>query len=81
MTQRTLNGTRLKKIRTSGFRIRMASKTGRRVINNRRKKGLKLLLDFSQLYKNSNPKNNTYHVRHLIVRNVHLRIRQPTQKH
>ena len=39
MTQRTLNGTRLKKIRTSGFRIRMASETGRRVINNRRKKG------------------------------------------
>ena len=32
-------GTRLKKIRTSGFRARMASKTGRRVINARRKKG------------------------------------------
>ena len=39
MTQRTLRGTRLKKIRTSGFRARMASKTGRRVINARRKKG------------------------------------------
>ena len=39
MTQRTLRGTRLKKIRTSGFRSRMASKTGRRVINARRKKG------------------------------------------
>jgi large subunit ribosomal protein L34 len=38
MTQRTLRGTRLKKIRTSGFRARMASKTGRRVINARRKK-------------------------------------------
>jgi len=39
MSQRTLHGTRLKKVRTSGFRARMASKTGRRVINARRKKG------------------------------------------
>lgn len=39
MTQRTLRGTLLKKIRISGFRSRMASKTGRRVINARRKKG------------------------------------------
>ena len=29
----------LKKVKTSGFRSRMASKTGRRVINARRKKG------------------------------------------
>ena len=39
MTKRTLHGTRLKKVRTSGFRSRMESKTGRRVINSRRKKG------------------------------------------
>ena len=39
MTQRTLRGTNLKRVRTSGFRARMASKTGRRVINLRRKKG------------------------------------------
>ena len=39
MTQRTLHGTRLKKIRVSGFRTGMKSKTGRRVINARRKKG------------------------------------------
>ena len=39
MTQRTLRGTRLKKLRTSGFRARMKSKSGRRVINLRRKKG------------------------------------------
>ena len=39
MTQRTLHGTKLKKIRTSGFRTRMSSKTGRRIINLRRKKG------------------------------------------
>ena len=39
MTQRTLRGTNLKKIRTSGFRSRMKTKTGRRIINSRRKKG------------------------------------------
>ena len=39
MTKRTLRGTNLKKIRTSGFRSRMASKPGRRIINARRKKG------------------------------------------
>jgi large subunit ribosomal protein L34 len=39
MTQRTLRGTNLKKIRTSGFRSRMASKTGRKILNLRRKKG------------------------------------------
>ena len=39
MTKRTLRGTNLKKVRTSGFRSRMESKTGRRVINSRRKKG------------------------------------------
>jgi large subunit ribosomal protein L34 len=43
MTQRTLRGTNLKRVRTSGFRSRMASKTGRRVINLRRKKGRKKL--------------------------------------
>ena len=39
MTKRTLRGTNLKKVRTSGFRSRMASKTGRRIINARRKRG------------------------------------------
>jgi large subunit ribosomal protein L34 len=39
MTKRTLRGTNLKKIRTSGFRTRMESKAGRRIINARRKKG------------------------------------------
>ena len=39
MTKRTLRGTYLKKVRISGFRRRMASKTGRRIINSRRKKG------------------------------------------
>ena len=39
MTQRTLRGTKLKKVRVSGFRSRMASKSGRNIINARRKKG------------------------------------------
>ena len=39
MTKRTLRGTYLKKVRISGFRRRMASKTGRKIINLRRKKG------------------------------------------
>jgi large subunit ribosomal protein L34 len=39
MTQRTLHGTRLKKVRVSGFRSRMSSKAGRKIINLRRKKG------------------------------------------
>jgi len=43
MSQRTLRGTFLKKVKTSGFRSRMASKTGRRIINARRKKGRKKL--------------------------------------
>ena len=44
MTQRTLHGTVLKKVRTSGFRARMASKTGRKIINSRRKTGRKKLV-------------------------------------
>jgi large subunit ribosomal protein L34 len=39
MTKRTLRGTNLKKIRTSGFRSRMQTKTGRRILNARRRKG------------------------------------------
>ncbi|MFN5855750.1 MAG: 50S ribosomal protein L34 [Pseudanabaenaceae cyanobacterium] len=39
MTKRTLGGTVRKKRRTSGFRARMASPTGRRVIRARRRRG------------------------------------------
>jgi large subunit ribosomal protein L34 len=39
MTQRTLHGTNLKKVRVSGFRARMASKSGRKILNARRRKG------------------------------------------
>ena len=43
MTKRTLRGTNIKKIRTSGFRMRMQSKSGRRIISSRRKKGRRKL--------------------------------------
>ena len=43
MTKRTLRGTNLKKVRTSGFRMRMQSKSGRRIISSRRKKGRRKL--------------------------------------
>ncbi|MDJ1180287.1 50S ribosomal protein L34 [Roseofilum sp. BLCC_M91] len=39
MSKRTLEGTNRKQKRTSGFRARMRSHTGRRVIRSRRKKG------------------------------------------
>ncbi|MDJ1169819.1 50S ribosomal protein L34 [Roseofilum sp. BLCC_M154] len=39
MSKRTLEGTNRKQKRTSGFRARMRSNTGRRVIRARRKKG------------------------------------------
>lgn len=39
MTQRTLGGTVRKQKRTSGFRARMKSKNGRKVIQARRKRG------------------------------------------
>nr|YP_009313225.1 Ribosomal protein L34 [Dichotomaria marginata]SCW21479.1 Ribosomal protein L34 [Dichotomaria marginata] len=38
MTKRTLRGTNKKRIRTSGFRLRMRTHTGRRVISARRRK-------------------------------------------
>lgn len=39
MTKRTLGGTNRKQKRTSGFRARMRTHTGKRVIRSRRKKG------------------------------------------
>ena len=39
MTQRTLGGTNRKQKRKSGFRARMRTKNGRKVIQARRKKG------------------------------------------
>ncbi|MFN3926520.1 MAG: 50S ribosomal protein L34 [Pseudanabaenaceae cyanobacterium] len=43
MTRRTLEGTVRKRRRVSGFRARMASPTGRRVLRARRRKGRKRL--------------------------------------
>jgi large subunit ribosomal protein L34 len=43
MTQRTLRGTNLKKVRVSGFRSRMSSKNGKQIVNARRQKGRKKL--------------------------------------
>ena len=39
MTQRTLGGTNRKRKRTSGFRARMRTKNGQKVISARRRKG------------------------------------------
>jgi large subunit ribosomal protein L34 len=39
MSKHTLNGRRRKVIKTSGFRARIATKNGRKVLKNRRRKG------------------------------------------
>jgi len=39
MSKHTLNGRRRKVIKTSGFRARMSTKTGRKILKNRRRKG------------------------------------------
>jgi large subunit ribosomal protein L34 len=39
MSKHTLNGRKRKAIKTSGFRARLATKTGRKILKNRRKKG------------------------------------------
>lgn len=43
MTKRTLRGSQLKRVRTSGFRSRLKTSTGRRVLKNRRHRGRKSL--------------------------------------
>jgi large subunit ribosomal protein L34 len=43
MTKRTLEGTKRKSIRKSGFRARMSTKLGRKVLSKRRNKGRKKL--------------------------------------
>ncbi|BAQ61387.1 MULTISPECIES: 50S ribosomal protein L34 [Geminocystis] len=43
MSKHTLNGTRRKQRRTSGFRARMRTENGRKVIQARRNKGRKRL--------------------------------------
>ena len=43
MTKRTLQGTKIKAVRKSGFRARMASYKSSKIIKLRRKKGRKIL--------------------------------------
>jgi large subunit ribosomal protein L34 len=47
MSKSTLNGTRLKALKVSGFRARLATKQGRKILKNRRMKGrYKLAISF-----------------------------------
>jgi large subunit ribosomal protein L34 len=39
MSKNTLNGRRKKVIKTSGFRARLATKNGKKILKNRRSKG------------------------------------------
>ena len=39
MSKNTLHGTRKKVIKTSGFRARLATKNGKKILKNRRRKG------------------------------------------
>lgn len=39
MSKSTLNGTKNKALKTSGFRARLATKSGRKILKNRRRKG------------------------------------------
>lgn len=43
MTKRTLEGTKRKSIRTSGFRARMQTATGRSILRSRRQRKRKIL--------------------------------------
>ena len=43
MSKNTLNGSRKKVIKTSGFRARLATKSGRKILKNRRRKGRHIL--------------------------------------
>lgn len=43
MTKRTFQPHNLRRLRTHGFRARMATKGGRKIITNRRRKGRKRL--------------------------------------
>ncbi|KAH8043036.1 50S ribosomal protein L34 (chloroplast) [Aureococcus anophagefferens] len=48
MTKRTLGGTKRKAIKVVGFRARMSTTNGRKVISNRRKKGRKALTNLKR---------------------------------
>ncbi len=48
MTKRTLGGTKLKSTKVSGFRARMKTKSGRKILSLRRKRGRSVLARFSR---------------------------------
>ena len=56
MTKRTFGGTSRKRKRVSGFRVRMRSHTGRRVIKSRRQKGRDKIAVWSKNFKWPYPK-------------------------
>lgn len=43
MSKNTLNGSRIKVVKTSGFRARLATKSGRKILRNRRRRGRRKL--------------------------------------
>lgn len=47
MSKHTLNGTKLKAQKTSGFRARIKSRTGKKILKQRRTKGRWKLTSFS----------------------------------
>jgi len=48
MTKRTLGGTKRKAIKIIGFRARMSTTKGRKVLSSRRKKGRKLITNLKR---------------------------------
>jgi large subunit ribosomal protein L34 len=51
MTKRTLEGTKRKSIRKSGFRARMATSNGRKILSSRRRRGRKILTKTDKIKK------------------------------